>query len=134
MQNGYAKNHWVEAGGKSDCVLEIPGDTVLREVEEETGLQRQELELISVWPAVMNDRQTHVFIFEVDFSVAEAAKRRLAGMYRELDPLRWFDFYKGDFRAIEGGNIHMKTRAKLRDLQQQLFPVPSCVGSCSRPA
>jgi hypothetical protein len=58
--------------------------------------------------------------------VAEAATRSLAarGKYRELDPLRWFDFYNGGFRAMEGGNIYMKTRNILRDLQQQLFPVP----------
>ncbi len=96
------------------------------QVEEETGLQRQKLNLISVWPAIMDDRQKHNFIFKGELSVAEAAPRSLAarGKNRELDPLRWFNFYKRGFRAIEGGNIYMKTRTILQDLQQQLFPVP----------
>jgi ADP-ribose pyrophosphatase YjhB (NUDIX family) len=132
MQEGYAKKHWVEPGGKTNCVLENVEEAVFREVEEETGLQREELKLMQVWPMIRGSRPKHYFIFEVDVHVAEAAVNRLrrSGGYMELDPLRWFDFH----RAVEGnqetsstpqgGVIHESTRncKILQDLHEQLFP------------
>ena len=55
----------MDPGGKTDCVT-VHEDAVFKEIEEETGLQEQELEFANDRPIITYDlRPKYYFVFEV---------------------------------------------------------------------
>ena len=86
---GWSNRTWTMPGGKLGK-REKPEDGAKREVKEETGLEVDKLELISVNKDMIKDKEFATYIFKSEIVTGEPKIMEP----KEINKWKWFDFKK----------------------------------------